>query len=132
MNGSSNSSKTSRRSSSPAAVGPYSQAVTSGKLLFLSGQIPLDPATGEMVQGTIEEEAQRVFDNLLAVLAAAGAGPEHVVKTTVLLTDLGDFAAVNQVYAGTFPEPHPARACFQVAALPKGARIEVEAIAALP
>lgn len=113
----------------PAAIGPYCQAISSGDLLFLSGQIPLDPASGQLVSGTIEEETHRVMLNLGAVLAAAGAGFEHVVKTTIFLTDLGDFAAVNGVYASYLGDPPPARATVQVAALPKGARVEIEAIA---
>lgn len=125
----------------PKAIGPYSQAVAirtdslgSGPraLLFLSGQIPLDPATGELVKGTIEEETRRVMENLGAVLAAGGGGFQHVVKTTVYLTDLADFARMNQVYGGYFPAAPPARATVQVAALPRGARVEIDAVAAVP
>lgn len=116
----------------PKAVGPYSQAVRSGDLLFLSGQIPLDPATGTLVEGGIEEQTERVLANLAAVLEAAGGSLAHVVKTTVFMTDLGEFAKMNEVYARHFrAEPLPARAAFQVVALPKGARVEIEAVARL-
>ena len=114
----------------PKAVGPYSQAVSAGDFVFLSGQIPLDPATGEMVQGDIAAQARRVMQNLGAVLKAAGLGFENVVKCTIYLTDLADFAVVNETYGRFFPKNPPARACVQVAALPKGARIEIDAIAA--
>jgi 2-iminobutanoate/2-iminopropanoate deaminase len=120
-----------RTDTAPAAIGPYSQALRSGDLLFLSGQIPLDPATGALVDGNIEEQTQRVMNNLEAVLRAAGASFEDVVKTTIYLTDLGDFGAMNEVYAGFFGEAPPARATLQVAALPKGARVEIDAIARL-
>ena len=113
----------------PAAIGPYSQAVRSGELVFLSGQIPLDPATGELVSGGIEAETRRVLDNLRAVLAAAGCSFQDVVKTTIYLTDLADFAAVNAVYGSYFSGDPPARATLQVTALPKGARVEIDAIA---
>jgi len=113
----------------PAAIGPYSQAVQSGDLVFLSGQIPLDPASGELVSGDIEAQARRVLDNLRAVLAAAGCSFQDVVKTTIYLVDLADFAAVNAVYASYFSGDPPARATLQVAALPKGARVEIDAIA---
>jgi 2-iminobutanoate/2-iminopropanoate deaminase len=116
----------------PAAIGPYSQAIRSGDLVFLSGQIPLDPATGELVSGGIEDQTRRVMNNLGAVLAAAGASFENVVKTTIYLADLGDFAAVNGVYASYFGQPAPARATVQVAALPKGARVEIDATARVP
>ena len=115
----------------PGAIGPYSQAIHSGDLLFLSGQIPLDPATGQLVQGSIEDETRQVMRNLEAVLAAAGASFAHVVRTTIYLTNLGDFAAVNQVYGTHFPSAPPARATVQVAALPRGARVEIDAIAHL-
>jgi 2-iminobutanoate/2-iminopropanoate deaminase len=117
----------------PKAIGPYSQAVTvfPGRLLFLSGQIPLDPKTGELVKGTIEEETRRVMENLKAVLQAGAASLAKVVKTTIYLTDLADFAKVNEVYGGYFPKNPPARATVQVAALPRGARVEIEAVAAL-
>jgi 2-iminobutanoate/2-iminopropanoate deaminase len=113
----------------PAAIGPYSQAVRVGGWLFTAGQVPLDPATGEIVQGSVTEQAERVFLNLAAVLRAAGLGPEHVVKTTVFLTDLADFAEVNRVYGAFFVEPYPARSTVQVAALPREARVEVELVA---
>ncbi len=114
--------------SAPAAVGPYSQAVAAGPFVFVSGQLPVDPATGEIPDGATTQ-AEQVFANVLAILSAAGLGPESVVKTTVFLADLADFAAVNEVYARVFPPPFPARSCVQVAALPRGARLEVEAIA---
>lgn len=113
----------------PKAIGPYSQAIQSGNLVFLSGQIPLDPKTGELVRGTIAEETERVLENLSAVLEAAGSDFAHVVRTTIFLTDLGDFAAVNDVYAKRFSANPPARATVQVAALPRGARVEIDAIA---
>lgn len=116
-------------SAAPAAVGPYSQAVESGGFIFVSGQLPVDPATGAIPDGAAAQ-AERAFANVLAVLAAAGVGPENVVKTTVFLADLADFSAVNEVYARVFPAPFPARSCVQVAAIPRGARLEVEAIAA--
>ena len=116
----------------PAAIGPYSQAVKAGGLLFCSGQIALDPVSGEMLQGTVEEETRQVLENLRGVLEAAGTGFERVVKTTIYLTDMADFPAVNQVYASFFDELKPARATVGVAALPRGARVEVEAVALLP
>ncbi len=116
----------------PKAVGPYSQAVRSGDLLFLSGQIPLDPATGALVDGDIEVQTERVLANMSAVLATAGGSLADVVKTTVLMTDLSEFARMNEVYARHFTaDPLPARATFQVGALPKGARVEIEAVARL-
>ena len=119
--------------SAPKAIGPYSQAVeaSGGRTLWLSGQIPLDPSTGELVKGTIEEEAARVMENLRAVLAAGGATFEHVVRCTIYLVDLGDFARVNEVYGRSFPGTPPARATVQVAALPRGARVEIDAVAVL-
>ena len=114
----------------PAAIGPYSQAVRSGNLLFLSGQIPLDPATGQLLEGNIGEQARRVFDNLAAVCAAAGASLEQVARVGIYLTDLGDFAAVNAVMAEYFQSPYPARSTIEVSGLPRGARIEVDAILA--
>jgi 2-iminobutanoate/2-iminopropanoate deaminase len=113
----------------PAAIGPYSQAVRSGGFLFCSGQIPLDPATGKMVEGGIEAQTERVLRNLEAVLAAGGASPATVVKTTVYLTDLGDFPLMNAVYGTFFPSAPPARATVQVAKLPAGALVEIDAIA---
>ena len=115
----------------PAAIGPYSQAIQSGGFLFLSGQIPLDPATGQLVGGDVAAQTRQVLDNLRAVLAAAGGSLDHVVRTTVYLADLGDFAAMNEVYAGYFTSPAPARATVQVARLPRDARVEIDAIAHL-
>lgn len=112
----------------PAAIGPYSQAVVTGNLIFTSGQIPLDPVTGEMVGSTITEQAHRVCMNLGAVLEAAGSSLEHAVKTVCYLSDMADFAAFNEVYAQYFTE-RPARSCVAVKALPKGALVEVEVIA---
>jgi 2-iminobutanoate/2-iminopropanoate deaminase len=118
--------------SAPAAIGPYSQAVRAGNLVFLSGQIPLDPATGSMVDGDIRAQTERVMENLAAVLAAAGLSFANVAKTTIYLADLGDFAVVNEIYGKRFPKNPPARATVQVAALPKGARVEIDAIAVAP
>ncbi len=116
----------------PAAIGPYSQAVRSGDLLFLSGQIALDPATGKLVDGGIEPETERVIANLKAVLEAAGGSLSAVVKTTVFLTDLSHFQAFNTVYGKHFASsPPPARATVQVSALPRGALVEIEAVARL-
>lgn len=115
----------------PAAIGSYSQAIQNGNLVFLSGQIPLDPSTMEIVEGDFETHARRVFDNLKAVAEAAGGSLDQVVKLTVYLTDLDNFAAVNAVMADYFEEPYPARAALGVAALPKGAVVEAEAILAL-
>ena len=119
----------------PAAVGPYSQGVSTGQeagsLVFVSGQVPLDPATGALVEGDIQVQAEQVLKNVGAILAEAGLGYDDVVKTTVLLADIADFAAVNEVYARYFTgETLPARAAFGVAALPLGAGVEIEAIAA--
>lgn len=116
----------------PAAIGPYSQAVRVGDTLYMSGQIPLDPKTMQIVDGGIEEQAKRVFANLRAVAAAAGATLNDIVKLSILLTDLGEFAKVNEIMAAHFDAPYPARATYQVAALPRGAKIEVEAVLALP
>ena len=113
----------------PAALGPYSQAIQAGGLLFASGQVPIVPATGELAGADIETQAKQVFDNLREVLAAAGTDFGKVVKTTVFLTDLANFATVNEIYAGNFTAPYPARSCVQIAALPKGALLEVELIA---
>ncbi|MFR5868978.1 MAG: RidA family protein [Acutalibacteraceae bacterium] len=113
----------------PAAIGPYSQAIRVGNVVYTSGQIALDPETGALVPGGIDAQAHRVFQNLKAVLASAGCTFENVVKTVVFLTDLADFAAVNEIYAAYFPAPCPARSCVQVAALPKGSKIEVELVA---
>lgn len=114
----------------PAAVGPYSQAVVLNGVLYTSGQIALDPATGKLVGNTIEEQAEQVMKNLMAVLEAAGTKPGNVIKTLCFLTDINDFAAFNEVYARYFTEK-PARSCVGVASLPKGAVCEVEVIAAL-
>jgi 2-iminobutanoate/2-iminopropanoate deaminase len=113
----------------PAAIGPYSQAIVAGEFVFASGQIPLDPATGRMVSDSIQAETHRVIQNVAAVLEAAGSSLDGVLKTTVFLTDLADFAAMNEVYRGYFPDPAPARSTVQVAALPRGARVEIEVIA---
>lgn len=113
----------------PPAIGPYSQAVRCGELLFCSGQIGLDPATGELVSGGVVAEATRVLENLAAVLHAAGATLHDVVRTTIYLVDLADFATVNEVYARVFRAPFPARATVGVSALPRGARVEIDAIA---
>ncbi len=113
----------------PQAIGPYAQAVRAGQWVFLSGQIGLDPASGELVSGGVVAETERVLANVRAVLAAAGLGVEHVVRTTIYLVDLGDFARVNEIYGRVFNAPFPARATVGVAALPRGARIEIDAIA---
>ncbi len=113
----------------PAAIGPYSQAVKAGNTIFVSGQLPIDPATGEFAGEDIAAQTRQSLTNIKNILEAAGAGMEDVVKTTVLLSDIGDFAAMNEVYAQFFKEPFPARAAFQVAAVPKGAKVEIEAIA---
>jgi 2-iminobutanoate/2-iminopropanoate deaminase len=115
----------------PAAIGPYSQAVRSGGFLFCSGQIPLDPATGKMVEGGIEAQTERALRNLEAVLAAGGASLPAVVKTTVYLADLADFPVMNAIYGKFFPENPPARATVQAAKLPAGALVEIDAIAAI-
>lgn len=111
-----------------AAIGPYSQAIRSGDMLFCSGQLGIDPATGELVDG-VEEQAERALRNLRSVLDAAGLTFDDVVKTTIFLADIDDFATVNAVYARYMPDPPPARSTIQVAALPKGGRVEIEAIA---
>ncbi len=113
----------------PAAIGPYSQAVFADGLVFLSGQTPLDPATGILIEGNVAAQTARVLDNLGAVLAAAGLGFEDVVKTTVFLRDMADFAEMNGIYATYFPQPYPARSTVAVAGLPKDARVEIEAVA---
>ena len=114
----------------PAAIGPYSHGVAVGDLFYTSGQIPLVPETGKLAEGPIESQAEQVLRNLESVLAANGMTFANVVKTTVFLTDLADFAAVNAVYATRFPEHPPARSCVQVAALPAGAKLEIELVAA--
>ena len=113
----------------PKAIGPYSQAIVARDLVFTSGQIPLDPQTQQFVQGDVRAQAERVMENLSAVLAAAGASFASVVKATIYLTDLNDFAAVNDVYGKRFPSAPPARSTVQVAALPKGARVEIDLVA---
>jgi len=117
--------------SAPKAIGPYSQAIKAGNLLFCSGQIPLDPATSALIEGDIAAQTRRVFANIEAILAAAGTGFDRVVKTTVFLADMNDFAAMNEVYATYFTSPAPARSTVAAAGLPKGARIEIEVIATL-
>jgi 2-iminobutanoate/2-iminopropanoate deaminase len=116
----------------PAAIGPYSQAIESGDLIFCSGQIGLDAASGRLVEGGIEVETHRTLGNLRAVLAAAGLGFDDIVRTTIYLVDLKDFEAVNLIYGEHFKPPYPARATVQAAALPRGARIEIDAIARRP
>jgi 2-iminobutanoate/2-iminopropanoate deaminase len=121
-----------RAVSSPTAapaIGPYSPAIRVGNLLFISGQIPLDPATGQLVTGDIRDQTRRVLDNIGELLRAGGAGVGDVVRTTIFLADLGDFATVNEIYATYFKEPYPARATVQVARLPRDVRIEIDAIA---
>ena len=115
----------------PEAIGPYSQAVKVGNTVWLSGQIPLDPTTMEQVEGGVREQAIQVFRNLAAVAEAAGGTLDNAVKINISLTDLGEFAAVNEVMADFLSEPYPARACVQVAALPRGVDVEIEAILAL-
>ena len=112
----------------PAAIGPYSQALRTGNMMFVSGQIPDDPATGKMADA-IEEQAKQSLTNLKNILEAEGLSLSNVIKTTVFLADLNDFAKVNEVYAGFFEAPYPARSCVQVAAIPKGAGVEIECIA---
>ena len=114
--------------SAPAAIGTYSQAIRAGDTIYVSGQIPLDPDTGELVDGDISVQITRVFDNLQAVAEAAGVTLQNAVKVTVFLTDLGHFATVNEIMARYFEEPHPARAAVGVASLPKGAEVEADAI----
>ena len=114
----------------PSAVGPYAQGVAFGNFLFCSGQIPLIPETGKIVSGDIRIQTARVLENLAAVLKAHGMGLENVVKTTVFMVDLGEFASMNEVYASYFAQAFPARSTVEVSALPKGARLEIEAIAA--
>jgi 2-iminobutanoate/2-iminopropanoate deaminase len=116
----------------PKAIGPYSQAVRAGQLLFVSGQVPIDPATGNLIDGDIKAMTHRVFTNIREILAAAGASFDHVARTTVFLADMNDFAAMNEVYATYFRQPAPARSTVQAARLPKDARIEIDVIAILP
>lgn len=118
-----------RTDGAPAPVGPYSQAITAGDFVFCSGQIPLDPNTNDLVAGDIAQQTHRIMENLNTVLQAAGSSLGKVVKTTIFLVDLGDFARVNEVYGSFFAENPPARSTVQVCALPKGARVEIECIA---
>lgn len=118
-------------SNAPGAVGPYSQAIKAGNLLFTSGQLPIDPSTGKIPEGAISVRAHQAIKNLAAIVEAAGAGLEDVVKTTVFLADINDFQEVNKVYEQYFAKPCPARSAFQVAALPLGADIEIEAIVSI-
>ena len=115
----------------PKAIGPYSQAIRAGSLVFVSGQIPLDPSTGALVDGDIAAQTHRVFANLKAILEAAGTSLDHVVRATVYLADMNDFGTVNEVYGSYFSSPAPARATVQAARLPKDARVEIDVIAAL-
>jgi 2-iminobutanoate/2-iminopropanoate deaminase len=115
----------------PAAIGPYSQAVKAGGFLFVSGQIPLDPATGGLVDGDVRAQTRRVLENLGGIITAAGASFDRVVKTTVYLVDMNDFAAMNEIYATFFGTPAPARATVQVGRLPKDVRVEIDAIVSL-
>jgi 2-iminobutanoate/2-iminopropanoate deaminase len=117
-------------SEAPAAIGPYSQAIRSGTLLFCAGQIPLDPKTGQMVSDDISEQTKRVLENISALLRAENLNFNHVVKTTIFLTSMGDFQTVNEIYATYFRENPPARSTVAVSALPKGAKVEIEVIAA--
>jgi 2-iminobutanoate/2-iminopropanoate deaminase len=117
--------------SAPAAIGPYSQAIKAGNLLFLSGQIPLDPATGNLVEGGIDAQTRRVFQNIGEILKAAGASFDAVVSATVYVADMNDFGKVNEIYATYFSSPAPARATVQVARLPKDALVEIQVIASL-
>lgn len=124
--------KTVSTDKAPPAIGPYSQGIVASGFLFTAGQIPLDPTTGQVIKGDVKAQTERVLANLTAVLAAAGASWRHVVKTTVFLHDMNDFPAVNEVYAGILGESRPARSTVQVAGLPKGVLVEIDAIAELP
>ena len=115
--------------SAPKAIGPYSQAIRAGSLLFVSGQVPIDPATGQIVNGDIAAQTHRVFQNIGEILKAGGASFDHVVRTTVFLADMNDFTAMNEAYATYFTAPAPARATVQVSRLPKDARVEIDVIA---
>ena len=118
-------------SGAPAAIGPYSQAIKAGDFLFLSGQIPLDPATGKLVEGSIGDQTHRVLRNLSAILEAAGASFAQVVKTNVYLADMADFGAMNEIYGTYFPQPAPARATIQAARLPRDVKVEIDLVAYL-
>ena len=113
----------------PAAIGPYSQAIQAGNLIYTSGQIPIDPATGQLVEGGIKEQTRQSLNNVQAILQAAGLTMSHVVKTTVYMADMNDFADMNSVYAEYFSEPFPARSAVAVKSLPKGAQVEIEVVA---
>ena len=113
----------------PSAIGPYSQAVQAGELLFVSGQIPIDPASGELVQGGVEAETRQVLNNLKAILEAAGSSLEKVVKATLFIADMNEFGTINEIYAEYFQAAPPARACVEVARLPRDVQIEIEAVA---
>ncbi|MDQ3070620.1 MAG: RidA family protein [Acidobacteriota bacterium] len=115
----------------PKAIGPYSQGIRAGSLLFVSGQVPIDPATGEIIEGDIAAQTHRVMRNLVAILDAGGASMDHVVRCTVYLADMNDFAAMNEVYGSYFSSPAPARATIQAVRLPKDARVEIDVIASL-
>jgi len=114
----------------PAAIGPYSQAISHGGLIFVSGQIPVDPATGAFVEGGVEAQTRQSLTNIKSILEKAGSGMDKVIKTTVMLADMGDFAVMNGVYSEFFSEPYPARCAFAVKTLPKGALVEIECVAA--
>ncbi len=116
-------------SDAPAAIGPYSQAIRAGSIIYCSGQIPLDPKTGQIISGGIDAQTRRVLDNITALLKAEGLGFGNIVKTTIFLTNLGDFQTVNEVYGSYFKSQPPARSTVQVSALPKGANVEIEVIA---
>ena len=116
----------------PAAIGAYSQAVKVGEVVYVSGQIPLNPHTMEVIEGDFSEQVRQVFDNLLAVCEAAGGSFDHIAKLTIYLTDLSDFAILNEVMSTVWKEPYPARACVEVAALPKGVQVEMDAIMVVP
>lgn len=120
-----------RTTSAPAAVGPYSQAVKVGDMVFVSGQIPLDPKTGEIIMADIQKQTRQALNNLMAVLAAGEASAADIVKTTVYITKMADFPLMNQVYEEFFPNDPPARACVEVSALPRGALVEVDAVAVI-
>jgi len=115
----------------PAAIGPYSQATVHNQTLYVSGQLPIDPTTGELVTGDIAEQTHQVMKNITAIVEAAGGKLENVLKATVLLTDLANFAAMNEVYGSYFPQSPPARICYQVVALPKGAIVEIDVVCAV-
>ena len=123
--------KTVNTTQAPAAIGPYSQATVHNETLYISGQLPIDPANGELVTGDITTQTHQAMKNLSAIIEAAGSKMENVLKTTILLTDLGHFAQVNEAYAAYFSCEPPARICYQVSALPKGAQVEIDAICAL-